>query len=222
MRPISVLLSIFLLVGLIGSPAFAASEDDPKRRSYVEMQAGYSYVPHQTLANGPTQSRVESTIDDGFHVGFAIGRRLGDQFRLEGAVSYRNADVDVAGVVATAPADGKQTLIAGMLNGYVDFDFGIPVIPYAGFGVGFGEFKIDLSQETSGALEIDDGDIVFIYNAMAGITIELTRTSELNFGYRYIAIPNNDSTALVNGSTAQTIRSEYDAHEAVAGLRFNF
>jgi len=222
MRPIFAFFSTLLLVGLIGSPAFAADDEKPKRRSYVEMQAGYSYVPNQTLAGGPNQSRIEPNEDDGFNLGFAIGRRIGDQFRIEGAVNYHHADIDDAGVIAVAPTDGKMTLIAGMLNGYIDFDLDSRVIPYAGFGVGFGEFKIDISQKTPGDLEIDDGDIVFIYNAMAGVTIELTRVAELNFGYRYVAIPSTDTTAVVGGGAAQTVRSEFDAHEAVAGLRFNF
>ena len=157
------------------------------------------------------------------HLGFAIGRRIGDMFRIEGVVSYHESDIESGGVIASSTStDGKISLIAGMLNGYVDFDMDSPVIPYAGFGVGFGEFEIDASQRTPGTFEVDDADIVFIYNVMAGVTIELTRTAELNIGYRYIATPTTDTTAVVNGGAAQTLRSEFDAHEAVAGLRFNF
>lgn len=220
-----------LAVGLVllvafATPAVAAGSDDDERRyrNYFEFQAGWDFVPHQSLGGGEVgESRVESA-NDSFNVGGAIGRHINDWLRAELAFSYREATVDNAGVVAAVAADGDVSLFAGMLNVYADIDLGIPVVPYIGFGIGGGLYKLDVRQKTQGDLEIDDEDSVFVYNAMVGAKVPISEYVDFSLGYRYVATAGGNGTAaVITPETAtQEIDSEFDAHEVVAGLKFNF
>ena len=208
------------------APAFAADGDDGGRKysNYFEFQAGWDLIPTQTLQNGPGgQSRVE-TLDNSFNVGGAVGRHFGDFLRAEVAVSYREGGIDNAGVVTALPADGDISLFAVLANVYADIDLGVAVVPYIGFGIGGGLFKLDVRQKTQGDLEIDDEDAVFVYNAMVGAKVPISEYVDFSLGYRYIAIAGGNGTgAIIAPSPAtQQVESEFDAHEVVAGLTFNF
>ena len=110
-----------------------------------------------------------------------------------------------------------------MLNVYADIDLGIPVVPYIGFGIGGGLYKIDVRHKVAGDLEIDDEDSVFVYNAMVGAKVPISEYVDFSLGYRYVATAGGNGTAaVINSNPAQEIDSEFDAHEVVAGLKFNF
>lgn len=218
-------LALFMFVAL-ATPAIAAEGEDGERRyrNYFEFQAGWDFIPHQTLAGGSAgQSRAESN-NDSFNVGGAFGRHINDWLRLELAFTYREAQIDKAGVVAALPADGDMSLFAGILNAYADIDLGVAVVPYIGFGIGGGLYKLDVRQKTQGDLEIDDEDSVFVYNAMVGAKLPISEYVDFSLGYRYVATAGGNGTAVIltPDPATQEIDSEFDAHEVVAGLKFNF
>jgi opacity protein-like surface antigen len=108
-----------------------------------------------------------------------------------------------------------------MANGYVDLHLGIGVIPYAGFGIGWGVVKYDFRTKEADVFEVDDTDSVFVYNAMVGGRIPLTEVSELSLGYRYIATEDIRVQSRIEGSS-QWLDAEFDSHEMTIALRFNF
>ena len=153
----------------------------------------------------------------------ALGTRIFDFFRAELQVGYREADIDKVGLTSSpSSADGETSLITVMANGYVDFDFDIGIVPYAGFGIGWGQYKLDSRRKTAGELDIDDKDSVFVYNAMVGATIPLTQVFSASIGYRYIATSDPDEIGAIVNDTSQDIEAEFDAHEVSLGLRFHF
>lgn len=217
-------LALLLVSGpLLLATAAARADDDESYRNYFEFQAGVAHIPNQTIDGGVAGMGSVQPDEAGYHFGGALGRHIGDLFRAEIAVSYRQADLDQAGFTSGTQADGDVSLFAAMLNGYVDFDLGW-IVPWAGAGVGVGSYKIDVYQQVAGAFDIDDGDPVFVYNTMVGATLPLNDSVAFNFGYRYVAIAGEQgSSALIApATTSQQVDDEFDAHEAVLGLRFNF
>lgn len=221
-------LLLAFLATATASAQSADQKDQDSDRWYFEFQAGPTFALNQTIQDGTTgQGRIEPDRPDttgAFNVGGALGREMFDFLRAELAVSYREIDASQAGIGA-APhnyADGDISLLAVMGNVYADLDLDIGVIPFAGIGIGFGEVQFDVRQKTANVLEIQDSDIVFVYNAMVGTRIPLTEAAELSAAYRYIATPEIQNLGVGIAGVAQEIEAEFDAHEIVLGLRFFF
>lgn len=205
---------------LIVPAASADDHEDDGPRNYFEFQSGVSHVPNQTLDGNTGQGSVQPD-EAGFIVGGAFGRHFTDMLRGELAITYRQGDLDQAGFTSGTQADGKTSLLAVMLNVYADFPLG-PVTPWVGFGIGGGSYKIDVYQQTAGAFDVDDEDAVFVYNAMVGAAVPVTEVVTFNVGYRYIAIGGDQDTGALVGGTPSQLDSEFDAHEAMLGVRFAF
>jgi len=93
------------------------------------------------------------THDPGFQIGGARGRRITDLVRGEIAISYREVDIDQAGLSSGAQADGDLSFLAFTANGYVDFHLG-PVTPRIGAGIGGSIYKVDVQQNVPGAFDV--------------------------------------------------------------------
>jgi len=228
------LLGALLCIGVVAAPlsALAAeeTEEDGDTLMYMEYMAGVSHVPNQTI-RGTNASSIQffgSTRpeDAGYFFGGAFGFRVGGNIRTELQVGYRNSEVEdmsVQGEPSFAD-DSTVSLFSVMANGYYDFELPDlePVTPWVGFGIGWGMPRLD-GRNASGPnqLSVDDTDGVFVYNAMAGITLEVSDTTDLTLGYRYIATTDFDVRGTQSG-LLQRFEYEFDAHEAYVGIRFNF
>ena len=109
------------------------------------------------------------------------------------------------------------------MNGYAEYDLGVGVIPYIGVGIGYGSAEID-AKNRAGALQlrIEGRDSVFAWNVMVGGSYPVNDVLDLSLGYRYIATEDTHINSGVRNLGARRLDSEFDAHEAVMGLRFNF
>jgi opacity protein-like surface antigen len=219
------------LVLVLSLPAVARAEDEEKRGDwYVEYMAGISHVPNQTLRSTdatPILMGSSESKDVGYFVGGAIGRRIAKFFRAEVQIGYRSTklqDIAVRGEGSNAKSS-TLSLFSAMANGYAELDLadeGLPLTPWVGFGLGWGMPRLD-AENSPGAnqLNIDDTDSVFVYNAMAGVSIRISDYTDATLGYRYIRTEDFD----LSGTSAGALRRfdyEYDAHEAAVGIRFYF
>ena len=155
-------------------------------------------------------------------MGGALGMPFLEFFRAEIALNYRESDLDEMYVVpGSKGGKGEISLFSALLNGYVDFDFDLAVVPYLGVGIGYGRMK--LRGQNSGAdLKIRDKDSVFVWNVMLGATLPFSDTVDFTAEYRYLATDDPDfkSTSTISGNSRYD--SEYDAHELVFGMRVKF
>jgi len=227
-----------LLVCLFASPVFAEAAD-PGPIGYLEYNAGITFVPYQNLTgSAPTSVGLSGHVDTetGFVVGGAIGfnayKYMDAAFRAEIAVDFRQEELSTITVFPGQPSEssGQHKLLTTMLNGYVDYDpddMKLLVVPYVGFGVGYGRIEID-TDNSSATVRINDADSVFAWQVMAGVNIPYTETVGFRIGYRYVATtdPNFDSreSGSTGGASFNSTRfdSEFDSHELTAGLRINF
>ncbi|MCP4907371.1 MAG: porin family protein [bacterium] len=229
--------ALALILFLFAPPLFAEEGDDKQGlHPYVEYEIGMSYSKNQTLRGASVPGLHGQAEPDapGYVFGGAFGARFLEHFRTEVRVGYRTTEIEEIALQGEAPdARGDLALLSATLNGYVDWDFGIGVIPFIGAGIGWGMQSLDVQNQGGNAtqLSIDDTDHVIVWNAMVGGTLPLTKVTELSLAYRYIrteevshdsriGLPSGGATPTV--TTKQQLDSEFDAHEVYLSLRFKF
>lgn len=171
-----------------------------------------------------------------FNDGFAINTALGHEFelfRLEFEYSYFNNQVATAGAGIpgvgnfVSDASGNISVKAYMLNVYHDFDFGGPLKPYVGAGIGLFQSEINsllpsffatLGTPTLGVNTTSD--VCFAYQFRAGVNYELTRRTELFTGYRFF--DNGDPLTFAAEPFGVFYPDSATFHNLEAGLRVKF
>lgn len=194
---------------------------------YIEYSGGASFVADQSLSGADASGallmgRASSNI--GFNFGGAVGTRFLKYFRSEIQVSYRQNEVENLSLQGESNnASGHISLLAVMVNGYFDYDLGIGFVPYIGVGVGWGSVEIDAKSD-AGAFtsQVEGEDSVFTYSVMAGASYPINEILDLSLGYRYIATTDPTINSSISAVGARRLDAEFDSHEIVFGLRFNF
>jgi OOP family OmpA-OmpF porin len=122
--------------------------------------------------------------DDGGPIAVAsIGYGLGNGLRLELEGNYRNEHVRIKGGSGTPGQGGGNLLNYGpMFNALYDIDFGSPVVPYVGAGVGYGLTQMQ-NVQTNGAVT---GTQFRLKNQVVG---SVAAQAILGVGYNIAAIP---------------------------------
>jgi OOP family OmpA-OmpF porin len=207
------------------SMAQEAKEEKDKNLFYVEYGGGVTFTPNQRLigddASGNNLSG-RSEQDVGFNVNGALGKRFYDYFRAELQFSYRENEVsNISAQNERDNAQGSLGLLAVMVNGYADYDLGVGVIPYVGAGIGWGYVELD-AKNTNSVLKMEGEDSVFVWSLMIGGFYPVNEAIDISLGYRYIATTKPDLNGQTKNLGPRRFEGEYDAHELMMGLRFNF
>jgi opacity protein-like surface antigen len=188
---------------------------------YVELESGVAALP-DAVVHGPF---VDGDLDlhPGFVTGGAIGAQLTPFLRLEGAMSYREAQVDnffVQGFVSEN--DGSFGAFSTFANAYVDLAIpGSPVTPFIGGGVGVAVVSLDTYDPFEGVY-IDDDSVQFAWNLSAGASWTLSEHIDFVTRYRYLATEDTDEDYKDGTLRFGEADVELDSHEAVLGIRFRF
>jgi len=180
---------------------------------YFSVAGGAVFLEDSDLeANGLDG---EAEFDTGFAVsgagGYAFGGLGLGTFRTEVEVAYRQNDVDkisVSGLGTASGGDAEVSVLSGMVNVALDLDTGTVVKPYVLVGVGAA--SVTLESDDLGA---DDDDIVFAYQAGAGLGFAVTEAVTVFTGYRYFGTTDPE---------VEGIDAEYSSHNLEAGVRFEF
>jgi opacity protein-like surface antigen len=202
---------VFLLLTALAVPTFAAGP-------YVGIEGGVVFLSDSTLS-GPGGS-LDLEYKTGFGAGLVGGFDFGT-YRLEGEFAYRTNDHDqVSAFGLSAPADGDTSSIALMVNGYYDFRMVSPtIVPYVGVGIGGAQVSAKLGDPGFPSI-IDDDDMVFAYQFMAGVGFAVNKQVTIDLGYKYFATA--DPSFEVIGTGGAKLDSEYKSHNVFAGLRYSF
>jgi opacity protein-like surface antigen len=160
---------------------------------------------------------IETSYDPGFNIGGAFGYNYGS-VRAEGEITYRSNDADTLSVLGVPfPADGEESAISFMVNGYYDFhSANSSMVPYLGGGIGVA--SVDANISAIGIPLVDDSATIFAYQFMAGLGFNINPTTTLTVGYRYFATSGLEFT----DPTGLTFDSEYQSHDFTFGARFMF
>ncbi|MEE2691514.1 MAG: OmpA family protein [Pseudomonadota bacterium] len=206
---------------------------------YGAIGAGISYMVEdrdfETQAPGLFAVDGDADFDNGIGIYTALGYAYDNHWRTELEFSYRSNDIrHIAGNGSSFSGFPEGTL-SGDVSSYnflanliYDFDFGSSFMtPYVGVGAGLARVKADFTGTNPvGAngfttVGIDDGDLNFAYQGIAGVAFKLAENLMLDVSYRYFATEDPDFVGMAGGA-ASGFNTEYATHNLFAGLRWNF
>jgi OOP family OmpA-OmpF porin len=224
----------FKLALLVAAPAIAiasgahaadANDSDLAQSNgwYMSASLGLAFMENSSNRSGTANFDL-SPSNPGFAVTGALGKELGNGFRAEGELGYRQIGMDHGTVystggtgISTGPASGNANAFSVMGNGYYDFATDTPIKPYVGAGVGFA--RVALSEVGVGAgSAVNDSDVAFAYQAMGGVSYQLTPRGTLFTEYRYFAVDD----PRFNDAAGQRVGSEFMTHNVEVGYRLAF
>ena len=158
----------------------------------------------------------EIEFDPGFNVGGTAGMDYGT-LRVEGEISYKEADVDSITDRGTGETfrgiEGGIEATAFMVNLFVDLHSPGPITPYFGGGVGFAALHQSETFDDLGTFYFADDEMVFAYQAGAGLEIALNRQVSLDLAYRFFR---------TSEATFTDTEMEFESHNATVGLRLKY
>jgi opacity protein-like surface antigen len=178
---------------------------------YMSLSGGAVFLEDSDGAVNGTE--VETDFDVGFVVsgaaGYAFDLGLGT-LRTEVEIAYRQNDVDETSAlgVTTPGGDIQMSALSGMMNAALDVATGTIVTPYVLVGIGAANLNLE-----SDDLDFDEDDVVFAYQAGAGLGFAVTERITLFTGYRYFA---------THDSEFEGVEVEYHSHNVEAGVRVEF
>lgn len=221
-------LTALAILGASASPALAA---DPAGW-YASGQAGAA-IQEDSSTHGAMN--FQSGTDPGFALLGALGRNLGNGFRVEGEVGYRQIDLNnlsisndggagaAAGVgslngVTVGNISGGNHIISFMGNGFYDFDLpNTKLKPYIGGGIGFARVEANDWRADNVRL-VSDNDMVFAYQVGGGVSYPVSPRTDAFLDYRYFATQDPSFTAAHGG----IVKTDVETHNVSVGMRYKF
>lgn len=177
----------------LAGAAHAQTAIDPQW--YVRGDAGATY--QDELNSSPTVK-----AKSGWTVDAAVGRQIDSHFRAEGELLYSDDKAKIG--------DGRIKVVAGLANGYYDFDTGTKLKPFIGAGVGIGQVKLDGGP-------VRDNDTGLAYQLLTGVAYPINDKLSAQVGYRYLGV--NDVKI---GAGAQGLHGDYHDQAVTVGLTYKF
>lgn len=166
---------------------------------------------------------IDTTFNKGAIWGLSGGYRLGNGVRLEGEVSWRDADVDNHKLDG-ATLDGSKGAAKSrsfMANALYDFNRDGKVQPYIGAGIGWTKVDYDRFGVDAVPDVLNDDDGVFSYQGIAGLSIGLSERFDIFGEYRYFKAQDPSVTT---SEAAGSVKTDigYQSQDFVLGLRLSF
>jgi len=166
------------------------SAADRSRDYYVEFHLGQSLNGEdslQAMAGDLPAGTAEVDYETGFHSGFAVGKRFGERWRLEGEYLYRTDELGFAEFSdGTLFEEGDYSSVVVSANAYYDFPDLLKESPrdlyfYLGAGLGWVQ-EVDIDFESGEEISFESDD--FGYQLIGGLRWEITPRWSLDFEYR--------------------------------------
>ena len=176
---------------------------------YVGGIAGATLRPNTVLSSSSLGSeKMEFSI--GFTFGGFVGYDFGNNFRLEGEISYRENEISNVG-----GADPQAVTSAMMLNGYYELPLMQPLNLY--FGGGIGVATAQLETISLGQM-IDANETLFAYQLEAGIGWNNNPKVNFSMGYRFFDAADPEFVL----PAGQRVRMDLENHELILKMRYLF
>lgn len=180
---------------------------------YVSVFGGASFANMHGTYNG---SQYDVRLKDGFSIGAAVGRHIGNGFRAESELSYvQNANKAYRSDDGSLNPDmnGETAALFMFGNLWKDIRLSDTVQPYVGAGLGTGL----LIAEESDDHNWDDSSIGLAAQLGGGVRIALSDRIALDAGYRLRAVI--DATFHSVDDNENGVFSSY-SHSAQLGLSY--
>jgi OmpA-OmpF porin, OOP family len=155
------------------------------------------------------QPKRSLTFDTGFAGNASIGWGFGNGLRAEVEGDFLSNHVSgIKGTSTPRRAGGFQQQYGGMVNALYDFDFGIPVYPYLGVGVGGQVLELDnLNSSVPGESIPHGGSALtssFAYQGIVGVGVPLPWVAGLSLTAEYRMLGLLDPMSAIPETTFST------------------
>lgn len=158
-------------------------------RWYLKADAGGNWTDDVDLKEfiGPVQPGSTLSLKPGMRLGVAGGYQLTDWFAPEAEFGMQHNQIDA--VTGAWSGDGRLSTFPLLLNAKFQYHNSTPFTPYAGAGVGFSTAVLSLDNLGIGNTSIDgtEADMVFAWQAFAGLRYTLNERISLGLEYRFVA-----------------------------------
>jgi len=243
-RNTSVVLLAALSAAVLAAHSGAMAAEGGGSGPYMRVFGGYSFLESPSIqgdqiSNGNTGAlinRGDMRTSGGPWGGAAGGYRWGN-LRLEAMGTYEGHSAesftspqftyrDSTGTVRTETntnpqLNGDVKIFTGFVNAVLDADFGAPIVPFFGAGIGFANVNMDSVTGTSRGNNFtlaDQSDQVLAFQAMVGAGYKVNETFTAEIGYRFLTLNN----PTFNNGGAGEFELGIDSHQVWLGLRVNF
>lgn len=207
---------------------------------YLGLEGGANFLRDQTFriynATGLLVSATDGTavsevnFDTGYVAGLAGGYAFNSGLRLELEAAHRDNDFGSITLANGQPSQrnsGHEYADLAAVNVWYDLFPAGRVHPYIGGGAGAlrvavrnpGVDNLGLFQDGSGLRS--DFDLVFAWQAGAGLRFDLTRHWTASVDYRYLRSNVGHFDLLANNPDSH-VRSRYESHAALFSIRYHF
>ena len=213
-----------LLLGSLTSPIFA----EESKSFYLSIVGGINSI-NEVEGDLDGTGGVSFGTDSPFEYSLAIGKEF-DDWRLE--FNYSATTVSRDSITVTAPGQNPVTanispdieadIKSYMLFGYKDFPSDSKFTPYAGLGLGVGNFsaKNQTATVAGTAYQFEGGDeTVFSFGLKGGVSYEIADNTSLFTEGLY----QNFASYQVAEAGYETVNYDSNQFFAVsAGIKFSF
>lgn len=195
-----------IIAGFVLAAVAAACFAEENGERYARVGAGFS-LPGDASVTVLGGSDAKASFDPGPALRFAVGETW-ERFpfvRTEIEANWMQNDVkSIESSWSTTDGEKALLILAGMLNGYVDWDNESLVTPYMMGGIGIAYVDVKLNG-------YHENDIVPVAQLGFGAGIEITERISVDLAYRYFRGSNP--------SFDEQVRMELSSHMVQAGLR---
>lgn len=207
----------FSVFGLSAVPALADMDSDMAHHSYYFRGAAGLNQARDTNYN-INAGEIDSQFDPGTVFSGAIGYDFG-AYTAEIEIAHRSNDIDTQSLNHTQLPDNSGTAesTAIMINGYYETPTDSAWRPYVGAGIGYASVSMN-DHQTGGTLLLDDSTQVFAYQAMAGLSYDVTDKLSAFAEYRFFATGSGS----LHTATQTTSDLDYSNHAGLLGIKYSF
>jgi outer membrane protein OmpA-like peptidoglycan-associated protein len=188
---------------------------------YVRGDLGYS-TDTNFSADDDNINWGDTSADEGWLGMLGGGYAVGNGFRFEGELGYRDNDL---GDNDSLDDGGNLSAWSLMANGYYDFNRGGVVQPYVGLGIGIAEVDVDAADlDPAPAVFADGSETGFAWQGMIGLGWQVAPQLIVDLGYRYFSVDGVDFDVTVDTLPPAIFNAEgdYDQQAVTLGLRYSF
>ena len=231
-----------ILLAAVATAAFAAPV---AAEPYVGVEAGV-LIPRdrdpgsdvdRRFTGGEWVDFLDINHGLGFDADLIAGYDFG-MFRLEGEIAYKRAKHDEYQIEDLAPgpfpgggtepvvpgaeisADGRSSVLSGMVNALLDLDVSPGTSVYAGGGIGLARVSMTIDRLGDQKLHFKDTDNL-AWQVIAGVRTAISENIDAGLKYRFFSAGTLKSD-FFGAPPGFDGRSSFQSHSLMASLIYNF
>ncbi len=203
----------------------------------TQTARGWQYSPNPPT--GITTATYQHSLSSTMFLGAGIGYAFNSWFRADATIEYRSGGRFIGRDILIGPPSYENVLhsnmssVVALINGYIDLGTWWGITPYVGAGVGYAHNRLSPTFDTGVVIGVGASSGVInggssgslAWALMAGLAWDVSASTKIEFGYRYLNLGNFRSGAPC--PTCTTAVDNYEirqvtAHDIRLGLRYAF